>query len=149
MATGLFGKTIENEYPLTEWVRIFKNGDFDSSDPITAIEAGAYDWWNDKSAYTWVKRFGKKIVQLAESKRVNAENSYVFYKQMCPGVGSLYDSIRICDIVSGKVLFCISHLKKGCYGEDFSGWEICSFTDTTTAESRVKSWREVIKLFNV
>lgn len=154
----LFGGEIEGEYPLRRWVELFNAGEFSATkNPFDAmsraIDAGAFDWWDDRKAISWVDRLGDKVCMLAcGSPKVNMDTMYVFYKQICPCCGPLYDSFRICDIKSGRVLFCIDHLKKGCYDEQFSGWEVHQYTnDEDNREiAEVKgTWRDVKKWFEI
>lgn len=151
---------INGEYTLKRWLELFSEGKFNHTgnpylDRTIAIDAGAYDWWNDTSACKWVSRLGNKIATIAKSKKVNLETNYVWYKQNCPCAGPLYDDFRIADIESGDVQFCISNLKRGCYGEDFSGWEVWDYSKSgegsyATRKPVVKgTWRDVKKYFEV
>jgi hypothetical protein len=42
-----------------------------------------------------------------KSSKIDTEKNYVFFKNNCPMIGSLYDDIRICDMVTGDVLYTI------------------------------------------
>lgn len=148
---------VNGEYTLRRWIEKFKNGDFNLTgnpyrDESISIDAGAYDWWNDKTAVKWVERLGKKICEIAESGKIDIDKCYVFYKQNCPSAGPLYDDFRICDIKSGDVLYTFAHIKKGCYGKEFSGWELWDFVNEngskkTHNEVMRGKWTDVKKYF--
>ena len=151
---------IDGEYTLRRWLELFNEGKFNPTgnpylDRKIAIDAGAYDWWNDTTAYKWITRLGKKIAQLAESKKINLDTTYVWYKQNCPCAGPLYDDFRFADINTGDVLFCVSILKKGCYGDDFSGYEIWDYSvkgegSFATHEPTLRgNWHKVKEYFEV
>lgn len=145
---------VNGEYTLRKWVELYKSGKFNLTDnPYTnesiAEDAGLYDCWKIKTAVKWVERLGKKICDIARSEKINWNKVYVFYKQICPMEGPLYDDFRICDIESGDVLYTIAHIKNGCYGEDFSGWEVWDFTVPNEKSEPVLrgKWKEVKEYF--
>jgi hypothetical protein len=111
-------------------------------------EAGWYDWWcKDSSLAAKTKILGKRVTQIADSKRFDKEACYVFFKNNCPVVGGLYDQFSICDMKSGDVLFCVQHLNKGSHGCDAAHWELydrnVGFSDPVV----YGSWRDCMKYF--
>jgi hypothetical protein len=67
-----------------------------------------YDWFcKDTSLCNKTKSLGKKLASIIKSKRLDPTKQYVFFKNNCPGIGSLYDDFRICDIESGDVIYTI------------------------------------------
>jgi len=98
---------------------------------------------------------GNKALQLFGSKKINADKHYIWFKNNCPCEGPLYDDFRIADIESGDVQFCICNIKKGCYGKDFSGWEVWDYSvpnegSFITREPVIQgTWRDVKKYFEV
>ena len=75
---------------------------------------GFYDWFcenyslEDKSRVLLAK--AKKIFELnRKSGNVffNPETSYVWFKNNCPGDGTLYDDLRIADVETNEVLYCV------------------------------------------
>lgn len=71
---------------------------------------GFYDWFCKDSS---LKNKAKTLVHclqtiLENNKRFNPDTTYVFFKNNCPGSGSLYDDFRICDIETGDVLYTVT-----------------------------------------
>jgi len=97
------------EYTLAEFVTRFKAGEFDAPDVHTQCAAGWFDWFcRDKSLANKTKRLGRLVCRIADSKKFDASKVYVFFKNNCPMVGTLYDSFSICDKESGDVLFWVT-----------------------------------------
>lgn len=72
------------------------------------IKALWYDWFcKDTSLENKGLKLLKKLRMIANSKKFDATKCYVFFKNNCPMVGSLYDDFRICDMETGDVLFCV------------------------------------------
>jgi hypothetical protein len=86
----------------------FLRGDFDLNDRKTQIEAGWYDWFcRDTSLAAKTQNLGKKVLRVMKSSKIDAEKNYVFFKNNCPMVGSLYDDFRICDVKTGNVIYTV------------------------------------------
>ena len=98
-----------NETNLLRWVERFNSGEFDNPDVDTQCDAGWFDWFcKDTSLVKKTEKMGRKLAQLVKSHKLDPENQYVFFKNNCPGAGSLYDSFSICDIGSGNVQYWIT-----------------------------------------
>lgn len=68
---------------------------------------GFYDWFcKDTSLPNKAKRLCAKLKTIANSKKFNPDETYVFFKNNCLVVG-LYDDFRICSIETGKVLYTV------------------------------------------
>ncbi len=68
-----------------------------------------YDWFcKDSSLQRKGEALLKKLKAIANSNKFDNSKCYVFFKNNCPCVGSLYDDFRICDIETGDVLFCVT-----------------------------------------
>lgn len=105
-----------------------------------------YDWFC-RDCYLLAK--GRKLLDKLEaisySNKFDNDKCYVFFKNNCPCVGSLYDDFRICDKETGEVLYTIipssgHKCEKGkaiVYGvdNDFDGPLV------------VGTWRTVVKWF--
>lgn len=134
---------------LAKWIEMYKNGEFNSS-VKSMIDAGWYDWFcSDSHLWTAFKSFAPKVVALAESKKVNKETMYVFFKNNCPCVGPTYDDFRICDLETGDVQYTIQNIKKGCYGRsEKTHWEVYGEGEWRTPLAK-GTWRDVKKFFGV
>ena len=49
-----------------------------------------------------------KLKQIVNSKKIDQDRMYVFFKNNCPMVGGTYDQFSICDSESGDVVFCLT-----------------------------------------
>ena len=86
----------------------FTNGDFQLNDRTTQIEAGWYDWFcRDTSLAAKTTKLGKKVIQLMKSSKIDPINNYVWFKNNCPGDGSLYDDLRFADNETGDVIYTV------------------------------------------
>jgi hypothetical protein len=67
-----------------------------------------YDWFCRKALLRAKgDRLLEKLGEIAESTKFDNDKCYVFFKNNCPCVGSLYDDFRICDKETGDVLYCV------------------------------------------
>lgn len=138
---------MDNEITIQEFVKRFNNGEFDSHDRRTQCNAGWYDWWcKDNALARKTKTLGKKVEAIADSPRFDKTKTYVFFKNICPCVGPLYDQFSICDIETGDVLFCVQHLECGSHGCDRAHWEVYSSDDFRVPKVN-GNWRAVLAYF--
>jgi len=100
---------MQKEMKLKNFIERFKQGDFESNDVHTQIEARWYDWFcKDESLANKTKHMGNIVKQLKDVGKVNLETMYVWFKNNCPLAGFLYDDFRIADIETGDTLFTIT-----------------------------------------
>lgn len=133
-----------NKMNIPAWINKFDGGDFSANDRVTQITAGWYDWFcRDTALAAKTAKLGKLVKTIAASPRFKADECYVFFKNNCPLVGSLYDDFRICDIKTGDVIFTVipkEHRSGKCEvwgrGNDFDG---PMFT--------ANKWSEVVEWF--
>jgi hypothetical protein len=93
---------------IKQWIGNFLTGEYADKDVDVQITAGWYDWFcKDTSLAAKTTNLGKKLISLFPSKKIDADNMYVFFKNNCPIHGSLYDDFRICDLNTGKVIYTI------------------------------------------
>lgn len=91
-----------------EWQVAFNNGEFDAADLDTQIDAGWYDWFcKNTSLKNKTKKMGNIVKKVKDGGRINLNTSYVWFKNCCPVVSRLYDTIRFADIETGNVLYTI------------------------------------------
>lgn len=67
-----------------------------------------YDWFcRESSLVRKGEALLKKLKSIASSNKFDNDKCYVFFKNNCPCVGSLYDDFRICDKETGDVLYTV------------------------------------------
>ena len=134
-----------NERTITEWIEHFDNGDFESPDVSMQIDAGWYDWFcKDTSLRNKTRFLGKHLKTLIGSPKFDPDKTYVFFKNNCPVVGTLYDDFRICDIETGDVLYTVTP-RSGHSGEaEVHGCE--NGFDGPLAKG---TWKDIKKFFEV
>jgi histone deacetylase complex regulatory component SIN3 len=93
---------------IKEYINNFNNGQYNSKDVGVQCDAGWYDWFcKDSSLRNKTYSLTAKLKQIVASPKVNQDTMYVFFKNNCPCVGKLYDDFRICDMVTGDVIYTI------------------------------------------
>ena len=82
-------------HSVREFIERFDNGEFDSSDVDTQIDAGWYDWFcKSSSLRNKTLKLAPIVKRLAKSDKIDIDNMYVWFKNNCPAYGNLYDDIR-------------------------------------------------------
>lgn len=95
--------------PIVEYLEKFDKGDFNNPSVDTQIDAGWYDWFcRDTSLRNKTIKLTRLLKQIVKSPKINQKTMYVWFKNNCPGHGSLYDDFRIADIDTGETLYCIT-----------------------------------------
>lgn len=95
---------------LRETVTAYRNGEYEKhkADNAEKIRGLWYDWFcKDSSLANKGYSLLQKLNQIADSKKIDADQTYVWFKNNCPCNGNLYDDFRISDIESGDVIYCI------------------------------------------
>lgn len=99
---------MRDRIPVHRWIDEFLEGNFDSSDVRTQINAGWYDWFcKDSSLVKKTAKMGNIIKQVREGGKVNLSDWYVWFKNNCPLNGPLYDDFRFASLETGDVMFTI------------------------------------------
>lgn len=102
---------------LAEWIRREEAGDFNSYDVHTMIEAGWFDWFcSDKALFPRLKKMKGMVKAAAASSLVDADKTYVFFKNNCPFNSPTYDSFSIVDRQTEDVIYWVT-AKDGHIGE--------------------------------
>ncbi len=71
---------------------------------------GFFDWFcKDESLRNKAKILFSRLKSILRTKttKFDPTKCYVFFKNNCPGVGKLYDDLRICDMETGDVLYTV------------------------------------------
>lgn len=131
------------EINIKSWIESFDKGEFDSPSRFTQCQAGWYDWFcKDSSLADKTKTLGKKLKQIADSKKINKEKQYVWFKNNCPMSGPLYDDFCIADIESGDTLYTITP-KSGHTGKA----EVWGYENDFKEPLVTGAWRDMVKFF--
>lgn len=97
-----------NRPSLSQWIKNFNDGAYDSSDVKTQIEAGWFDWFcKDQSLRNKTYALSPKVKRIAKSIKVNSDAACVLFKNNCPFYGSMYDDFRILDLTTGNLIFVV------------------------------------------
>jgi hypothetical protein len=117
----------DNQISLSQWLVEYDEGKFDSRSIQVQCAAGWYDWFcGDKALHGKLNRLAPKVRKIAESKLIDPTKVYVWFKNNCPMIGSLYDDFRIADLETGDTL-----------------WTIVPRSGHTVAKGRAELWGSV------
>jgi len=139
--------------PIRQFLANWDAGEYKSPDVHTQIKAGWYDWFcKDSSLPRKTENLVKKLKRIVDSPLINQDTMYVWFKNNCPMVGSLYDDFRIADLETGNTLFTI--VPKSGYKKDGGSaqlWKIRNelpFQDPRAVEKVVEGqWKDVVAYF--
>lgn len=138
----------KKEMTLREWIEKYRSGKFNCSRK-SMVEMGWYDWFcNDIQLFDRLCQLAPKVIAVSQSSKIDIDKTYVFFKNNCPVQGPTYDSFSICDIESGDVLCWIGKLRRGSYGENFSGWELTSLIKNDSVQE-MRGWDKIRKYFGI
>ena len=95
---------------ISETIRAYRNREYDKD--RTGSDAKVKElWWDwfckDSSLGNKGRSLLQKLNQIVDSKKIDADKTYVWFKNNCPLNGNLYDDFRISDIESDDVIYCI------------------------------------------
>ena len=92
---------------ITQWIAAFKAGQFSARDTTTQVDAGWYDWFcNSSSLRNKTYKLAPKVIQMAKILGPEfCDIHYVWFKNNCPMVGSLYDDFRFANMVTSGVVY--------------------------------------------
>lgn len=129
---------------IKSWIERFDKGEFDSPSRLTQCNAGWFDWfYKDSSLAEKTKALGKKLKQIADSKKINKEKQYVWFNNNSPACGPQYDDFRIADIESGGTVYIIVP-RSGHTGKAEVWGRENDFQEPIVSGT----WRDVVKFFN-
>ena len=141
-------KAIENKITLRQWLRLFKEGEFDAADFSTQCDAGWYDWFcQDSSLRNKTYKLAPKVKQIAASPKIDPDEVYVWFKNNCPMSGSLYDDFRIADVETNDTLY--TFIPRSGHSVMKGQAELWGKDNDFTEALVVGSWRDVKKYMEV
>ena len=92
---------MEKEMTITETLNKWKAGNLN-------VEGLWYDWFCKETS---LKNKGLRLLgrlnAIKNSSKFDNDKTYVFFKNICPFNGTLYDDFRICDLETGSVVYCV------------------------------------------
>lgn len=133
---------------IKRWIELFDSGAFDAPDIKTQITAGWYDWFcKDKTLVNRTRRLAPKVKRLARSPKIDAEKTYVFFKNCCPVRGKLYDRFSICDLETGDVIYAVT--PSSGFDDGFGSSEVWGKENGFDEPIVTGKWVEVRKFFGV
>ena len=134
---------------LAQWLRNFDTGMYESSRVDIQISAGWYDWFcRDTALCAKTAKLAPKVRKIAKSKLIDPDKTYVWFKNNCPMVGSLYDDFRIADLATGETLYTIT--PRSGHTSDKGRSEVWSRNDNNFNGPVVAgTWKDVLTYFGV
>jgi hypothetical protein len=98
---------------IREFMVKFDNGDFNSTDIDVQCEAGWFDWFcKGNTLRNRLYKLVAKLKTIINSKKIDQDKMYLFFKNNCPMVGPTRDDFRICDIETGDVIYTVTPVNK-------------------------------------
>lgn len=92
------------KYSIDEFVRLFRNGLFNSKDIQTQIKAGWFDWHcDDFKLANKTYSIGKILEKIENNGKINTTHWYMWCKNSSPLNGLPYDDYHFADIQTGLV----------------------------------------------
>ena len=105
-----------------------------------------YDWFcKDSSLPKKTEKLFKKILEILPSYKVDPDSTYVFFKNNCPMNGNLYDDFRICDFISGDVIFTVTPKQGFVHKKNIS--EIWGRQNNFEEPLVSGTWKDVVNFF--
>lgn len=134
---------------ITQWIKNFDAGKYETSDRLFQINAGWYDWFcSDSSLKNKTYKLAPKIKKIANILgKEFCKNHYLFFKNNCPMEGILYDDFRFCDLKEGDVIYTICP-KSGHKSEHGLGFVYGKENDFQGALFE-GTWKEIVNWFTV
>lgn len=139
---------MDNRNSIRTFLTNFKEGKYSSKDVGTQIDAGWWDWFcKDSSLRNKTYKLVPKIKKVVKSKKINIDEMYIFFKNNCPCYGKLYDDFRICDIITGDVIYTI--VPAVGYTKTFGRSEVWGRENDFKETLAVGTWKDILSFFEV
>lgn len=128
----------------------FAKGDFKNPDVSIQVEAGWFDWHcRENSLAVKTRILAKKLKSISKTDKFDFDTAHVYFKNNCPVIGSIYDSILVLDTDTNEVMFTIiprriikdDSMKPKCIAEVYSSEN--NFKEPMAAGT----WHDVRKWF--
>jgi hypothetical protein len=100
-----------NKISLKEWITKYDNGDFNSTSQSVMVKAGWNEWFcKNTILLSKLKKLAPLVKLLSKSSLINSEKVFVLFENNHPVDNDFlpYDSISICEIINGKMLYWIA-----------------------------------------
>jgi hypothetical protein len=99
-----------NTTSLKHQLEAFNNGNIIDHHGVEDLRCyNFYDWFcKDSSLKAKSEKLFKEVRRFVRVFKIDLDKHYVFFKNNCPGRGSLYDDFRICDIESDDVIWTVT-----------------------------------------
>lgn len=133
---------------ISTWLKNFAEGKYISSDCITQINAGWYDWFcKDESLRSKTYKLAPKVKRVAKILGDKFQNThYVFFKNNCPMYGSLTDDFRFCDMKGNDVVYTITP-KMGYNNADKGKSQVYGKSNNFDGPLVTGTWKDVLNYF--
>lgn len=137
---------MENRQNILDYIKNYEAGKYNSPLREVQCEAGWYDWFcKEASLYTKTKKLTNKLKKIMWSKKINLEKNYVFFKNNCPCLGSLYDDFRICDLETDDVLYTV--IPSSGVSSNKGNAEVWGKENNFEKALVSGAWKDVVKFF--
>jgi hypothetical protein len=107
---------------------------------------GFYDWFcADKSLERRAKSMFSKFKKISNSKKINKETSYLWFKNNYPCDGKLYDDFRISDCATGDVIYTVTPAEG--YTETFGRSSVWGKENNFEKPLAEGTWQDIVTWF--
>lgn len=131
-----------------QWLENYSIGIYNDNSFKTQCNAGWYDWFcKDSSLAGKTKKLAPKVKRIAQSKKINQETMYVWFKNNCPMFGSLYDDFRFADIETGDVIYTI--IPSSGHDSEFGESSVWGRENDFNNPIIKGTWKDVCKFFEI
>ena len=137
----------EKKHSIREQLENYDAGKYKYNSIDVAVQAGWFDWFcKDSSLYNRTHTLYPFLKRIVKSPKIDQDKCYFFFKNNCPTDGSLYDSISICDIETGDVLYWMT-LALGYNNEDKGKAELDKIEKNNVVKLLVGKPKDIVAWF--
>ncbi len=136
------------KFTVSEWIEKYKSGYFNNPSIRIQLDAGWSDWFcKDSSLPRKTTELGHRILQIAESPKINKETMCIFLRNNSPVSGSLYDEFCFADIKTENIIYCIVPYSGISYKKGVS--EVWGKENEFNEPLVSETWKDVKKFFEI